>query len=107
MPLTRSMTNPALATPRGVEFTLKDRSKLFRCLVTKQALEKLARGDLETAQFARTFHRHHERIEQVASRKYHSASRFRPPFTISASDLIIYRVPAPLGQTASKLQQVP
>lgn len=97
MPLTRSITNPPLATHKGVEFALRDRSKLVRCLITQQALEKLARGNLEPPQFESAFHLHRERIEGVASRKYDFAPTFRPPFTISPSDFVIFQVAAKLG----------
>ena len=101
MPLTRSIANPPVATPKGVDFTLKDRSKLVRCLITHQALEKLARGNLEPAEFEHTFHHYRDRIEGTASRKYDSSPTLRSPFTISPSDLVIYHVPAPMGRSSS------
>ena len=42
MTLTRSIANPPLTIPKGIEFTLLDRSKIVRCIIMQAALEKLA-----------------------------------------------------------------
>src|SRR5882672_4327056 len=70
MTLTRSIANPPLTIPKGIEFTLLDRSKIVRCIITQAALEKLAGKELASDQFERTFHKHQDRIEATASRKY-------------------------------------
>ena len=58
MSLTRSIANPPLTTPKGIEFTLLDRSKIVRCIITQAALEKLASKELVSQQFEPTFHKH-------------------------------------------------
>ena len=93
MPLTRPIANPPLATPKGIEFTLLDRSKIVRCIITKAALEKLASKELASDQFEATFHKHQDRIEATASRKYEQSAVYRPPLTITPADLVAYRPP--------------
>jgi Protein of unknown function (DUF1488) len=93
MPLTRPIANPPLATPKGIEFTLLDRSKIVRCIITKAALEKLASKELASDQFEPTFHKHQDRIEATASRKYEQSAVYRPPLTITPADLVAYRPP--------------
>jgi hypothetical protein len=38
MSLTRSIANPPLTTPKGIEFALLDRSKIVRCIIAQAAL---------------------------------------------------------------------
>ena len=68
MSLTRSIANPPLTSPKGIEFTLLDRSKIVRCIITRAALEKLASKELASQQFEPTFHKHQDRIEATANR---------------------------------------
>ena len=100
MPLRRPLTNPPLATPAGVRFTLTDRSKLVHCLITQPGLEKLVRQGLTISEFELAFHEHRERIESTASRKYDSSATFYRPFTITPVDLVAYDSPVPLRQPA-------
>ena len=93
MPLTRPIANPPLTTPKGIEFALLDRSKIVRCIITKAALEKLASKELASGQFEPTFHKHQDRIEATASRKYEQSAVYRPPLTITPADLVAYRPP--------------
>ena len=74
MSLTRSIANPPLTSPKGIEFTLLDRSKIVRCIITQAALEKLVSKKLAFDQFEPTFHKYQDRIEATASRKYDSTS---------------------------------
>jgi hypothetical protein len=46
------------------------------------------------------FHKHRERIESTASRKYDASAAFYRPFTITPVDLAAYDDPIPLGQPA-------
>ena len=100
MPLRRPLTNPPLATPAGVRFTLTDRSKLVHCLITRAGLEKLVRQALAIGDFEMAFHKHRERIESTASRKYNASAAFYRPFTITPVDLAAYGHAIPLGQPA-------
>jgi hypothetical protein len=100
MPLGRPVTNPPLATPAGVRFTLIDRSKLVHCLITQAGLEKLVRQALTISEFELAFREHRERIESAASRKYDSSATFYRPFTITPVDLVTYDSRVPLGQLA-------
>ena len=93
MSLTRSIANPPLTSAKGIEFTLLDRNKIVRCIITQAALEKLAGKELASDQFERTFHKHQDRIEATASRKYEQAAVYRAPLTISPADLVAYRPP--------------
>ena len=101
MPLRRPLTNPPLATPAGVRFTLIDRSKLVHCLITHAGLEKLVRQALTVGDFETAFHKHRERIELTASRKYDASVAFYRPFTITPVDLVAYADLIPLGQPPS------
>jgi hypothetical protein len=100
MPLRRPLTNPPLATPTGVRFTLIDRSKMVHCLITRAGLEKLVRQVLTIGEFEMAFHKHRERIESTASRKYDASAAFYRPFTITPVDLVTYHDPIALGQPA-------
>jgi hypothetical protein len=91
MPLARPIGNPPLATPQGVQFSLADRSKIIRCVITHAGLEKLAHHDLTIEQFERTFHDHRHRIETAASDKYDASPILRTPFVIAPPDLIAHR----------------
>ena len=81
MSLTRSIANPPLTSPKRIAFTLLDRNKIVRCIITQAALEKLAGKELAADQFERTFHKHEDRIEATASRKYEQAAVYRAPLT--------------------------
>jgi hypothetical protein len=91
MSLTRSIANPPLTTPKGIEFTLLDRSKIVRCIITQAALEKLASKELMSNGFELTFQKYQDRIEATASRKYEEAAVYRAPLTITPTDLVAYR----------------
>ena len=93
MSLTRSIANPPLTSPKGIEFTLLDRSKIVRCIITQAALEKLAGKELPSDQFEPTFHKYQNRIEATASRKYEQSAVYRAPLTITPADLVAYRPP--------------
>ena len=93
MSLTRSIANPPLTSPKGIEFTLLDRSKIVRCIITQAALEKLVSKKLAFDQFEPTFHKYQDRIEATASRKYEQAAVYRAPLTITPADLVAYRPP--------------
>ena len=91
MPLTRPIANPPVATPKGVQFYLADRSKLVPCIITPAGLSKLAGRDLAIDQFEGTFQDHRDRIESTASHKYDALVAFYTPFTITPADLTAYR----------------
>ena len=74
MPLPRAFAAPHPSTPDGVRFTMADRSKLVRCLVTASALSKLAGRDIEIVDYKQAFLVHRAEIERIASRKYDAAS---------------------------------
>ena len=65
MPLARAFGNPHLSTPSGVQFTMADRSKLIRCLITDLALRKLAGRDIGIEDYERIFLAYREDIELV------------------------------------------
>ena len=92
MPLARAFGNPHLSTPSGVQFTMADRSKLIRCLITDRALRKLAGRDVGIEDYERIFLAYREDIELVASRKYDAASVLYVPFEITTSDVVRYRL---------------
>jgi Protein of unknown function (DUF1488) len=87
MPLTRPLGNPHQATPHGVQFSLLDRSKIIRCLITPGALEMLVHHQLTADQFDHVFQLHRDQIEAAASTKYDASSVVRPPLTITQADL--------------------
>src|ERR1700682_6199283 len=87
MPLTRPIGNPPLASPNGVQFSLADRSKIIRCLITPAALEKLAHHQLAVDQFDQIFLNYRDKIEAAASAKYDASPVLRTPFTITPADL--------------------
>jgi hypothetical protein len=93
MSLTRSIANPPLTTPKGIEFALLDRSKIVRCIIAQAALEKLASKELTSDQFEPTFYTYQDRIEATASRKYEQTAVYRAPLTITPADLVAYRPP--------------
>jgi len=100
MPLTRPIANPPLAMPKGVQFSLIDRSKIVRCIITHAGLEKLAKRRLTINQFERTFQTHRDRIETTASRKYDASAVLYTPITITPADLVAFHAPARLTHTA-------
>ena len=93
MPLTRPIAHPPPASPKGVQFSLTDRSKIVFCIITQAGLEKLARHELTIDQFERTFHNYRGRIEATASSKYDASPAFYTPFTITPADLAAFRGP--------------
>jgi hypothetical protein len=106
MPFTRPIAHPPLATPKGVQFSLTDRSKIVRCIITQAGLEKLARHELTIDQFERTFHNHRDRIESTASSKYDASPALYTPFTITPADLVAYREPIQLGHPAEAAKTI-
>jgi Protein of unknown function (DUF1488) len=93
MSLTRSIANPPLTSAKGIGFTLLDRSKIVRCIITQAALEKLAGKELASDQFEPTFHKYQNRIEATAGRKYEQSAVYRAPLTITPADLVAYGPP--------------
>ena len=91
MALTRPIATPHLATPGGVNFSLADRGKIIRCVITVGGLEKLAQCKLTVSEFERIFLAHRDLIESTASRKYDASRTFYSPMTVSAADLVILR----------------
>ncbi len=100
MPLARPIANPPVATPKGVQFFLADRSKIVRCVITSAGLSKLAGRELTIDQFEREFHNHRDRIESTARHKYDALVAFYTPFTITPADLTAYRSPSHIRQPA-------
>ena len=98
MPLTRPTANPPVATPKGVQFFLADRSKIVHCVITSAGLSKLAGRELTIDQFEGMFQNHRDRIESTASHKYDALVVFYTPFTITPVDLAAYRNPIPIRQ---------
>jgi Protein of unknown function (DUF1488) len=98
MPLTRPIANPPVATPKGVQFFLADRSKIVHCVITRASLSKLAGDEVTIDRFEGTFQKHRERIESTASHKYDALVAFHSPFTITPADLTAYRNPIHLRQ---------
>ena len=98
MPLTRPIAHPPLATPKGVQFSLTERSKIVRCIITQAGLETLARHELTIDQFERAFHSHRDRIESTASSKYDASRALYTPFTITPADLVAFRAPSQIGR---------
>jgi hypothetical protein len=68
--------------------------------ITRAGLEKLVQHGLTIGEFETAFHKHRERIESTASRKYDASAAFYRPFTITPVDLVAYRDPLPLDQPA-------
>jgi hypothetical protein len=99
MPLTRSLPGIPHVTPSGVRFDLTHRQKLFHCIVTQGALERLADRHLTMADFEQAFLDHRDHIETVASNKYDALPIVYRPFTITPDDLRQHRArrTAPAG----------
>jgi hypothetical protein len=91
MPLSRPIGRPHMTTPAGVQFTMADRSKLIRCVVTFSALRKLARRAIGTDAYEATFLAFREEIERIARRKYDAARVLYVPFEITPSDVVFCR----------------
>jgi hypothetical protein len=91
MPLSRPIGRPHLTTPEGVQFTMADRSKLIRCVVTASALRKLARREIGMDDYEPIFLAHREEIERIAGRKYDATRALYMPFQIIPSDVVRYR----------------
>lgn len=102
MPLTRPVANPPLATTKGVQFAMTDRSKIVRCIITQAGLEKLAQHELTIDQFERVFERHRDRIESITSHKYDASPVLYTPLTIKPADLVAYQGPIEIGHSPSR-----
>ena len=87
MPLTRGRGFRPLAQSEGVHFALVDRTRIVRCMVTRDALGHLANRPLTIAQQESVFWTHYDEIESAAGRKYDAGEKTYGMVTVAAADL--------------------
>ena len=95
MPLTRASRLPPLIQIEGVRFALVDGRRVVRCIVTRDALDHLAKRPLTIAQLGSVFYTHRCEIESAAGRKYYGGQEKCGMITVVAADLTWSAEPFP------------
>jgi len=95
MPLTRGRGFRPLAQGEGVYFALVDRTRIVRCIVTRDALGQLANRPLTIAHQESVFWTHYDEIESAAGRKYDAGEKTYGMVTVAPADLAQSAEPLP------------
>ncbi|TMJ76050.1 MAG: DUF1488 domain-containing protein [Alphaproteobacteria bacterium] len=90
MQILRSLYDPPLITPHGVQFCLDGGDKKVHCIVTRAALIFLAGHALLERDYQTIFEVYREEIEGAASHRYQDGHQQQHRLIVHAHDLVTY-----------------